>query len=248
MHLDRRVSVFFHRRAIFKTMTSNGEQGVAFFNDGARIFRLESAPLFQITWIRGQEWTMCAGLWHRQASALPAHFIHPRWQPVYHSHSAVGPRLPNTSPKQRLLLETWYYNHCHTTPDRTKRMHTQTQQNVASHFSTTVSSLLLWSLPSFCQWVCWRHHPQSWRHFDNTPANVLLPIATSDLAVRRWSVTLLLWASIVNFFSLSLICFLLQFLMESTQRLAFTQRQISTLSLQPYLTITISFTVTISTT
>lgn len=59
---------------------------------------------------------MCAGLWHRQASVLPTHFIHPCWQPVYHSHSAVGPHLPNTSPKQRLLLETWYYNHCHTTP------------------------------------------------------------------------------------------------------------------------------------
>lgn len=38
--LDRRgdESVFFHRGAIFKTMTSNREQGVAVFNEGARCF------------------------------------------------------------------------------------------------------------------------------------------------------------------------------------------------------------------
>lgn len=30
--------MFFHRGAIFKTMTSNGEQGVAFFSDGAQGF------------------------------------------------------------------------------------------------------------------------------------------------------------------------------------------------------------------
>lgn len=87
---------------------------------------------------------MCAGLWHRQASVLPTHFIHPCWQPVYHSHSAAGPHLPNTSPKQRLLLETWYYNHCHATSDPTmlvEYIHKHT--TVASHFSTTVNSLFL---------------------------------------------------------------------------------------------------------
>lgn len=147
-------------------MTSNREQGVAFFNDGARIFWLESAPLFQITWIRGQEWTMCAVLWHRQPSVLPTQFIHPCWQPVYHSHSAVGPHLPNTSLKQRLLLETWYYNHFHTPPPTTPLIYIHKHNVEVSHFSTRVSSLLFWSLPSVCQLVYWHHHPQS--YFDRT--------------------------------------------------------------------------------
>lgn len=30
--------MFFHRGSIFKTVTSNGEQGVAVFNEGARCF------------------------------------------------------------------------------------------------------------------------------------------------------------------------------------------------------------------
>jgi len=38
MRLERRESMFFRGGAIFKTMTSNGEQGVAFFHDGARLF------------------------------------------------------------------------------------------------------------------------------------------------------------------------------------------------------------------
>lgn len=30
---------------------------------------------------RGREGTMCAGLWHGEVRRLPAHFIHPCWQP-----------------------------------------------------------------------------------------------------------------------------------------------------------------------
>lgn len=41
-----------------------------------------------------------------------------------------------------------------------------------------------------------------WQHTSQL-TNMLLPLATSDLAVRGWSVTLLLWASIVHFFSSS---------------------------------------------
>lgn len=78
-----------------------------------------------------------------------------------------------------MILQPLPYN------TRPHQAYAYTNTSVASHFSTTVSSLLLWSLPSLCQWVYWRHHPQSWRNFDSTPANVLLPIATSDLAVSR---------------------------------------------------------------
>lgn len=103
---------------------------------------------------------MCAELWHRQASALPAHFIHPCWQPVYHSHSAVGPHLPNTSPKQRLLLETWYYNQTprNTGPEQAQSP-TKTNIAVAFHFSTTVSSQFR-SLPSLRLKIYWHNYPR----------------------------------------------------------------------------------------
>lgn len=110
-------------------MASGGVGGVFFFLFPVMTkLWLESAPLFQITWIRGQEGTMCAGIWHRPVLALPTHFIHPCWQPFIYSHSAVGTGRPNTLPKQRLLLKHDSANHCHTTTDRTwcVRVHPQT--------------------------------------------------------------------------------------------------------------------------
>lgn len=79
-------------------------------------------------------------------------------------------------------------------------------------------------------------------------ANVLLPIATSDPAVGGWSVTWLLRASIIDFFS-PLLSFAFATISNGINTKVGTHAtQISAPSLQPYLTITISFTVTISTT
>lgn len=220
MRLDRWASVFFHRGAIFKTMTSNGEQGAAFCSDDTQGFFffvwLESAPLFHITWIRGQEWTMCAWLWRRQASVLPAHFIHPCWQPVYHSDSTVGPHLPNASSKQRLLLETWYYNHCHD-------MQTH---NCSFTFSAPWSALCFSSQFHHSN----HHHLQSWRNLDSAAASLPMhsyqsPLQSSLLWVE---VSLDCFEHLLSIFSPLSVShlLLLQFLMESTQRLAYMQAKL----------------------
>lgn len=164
-------------------MTSNGEQGVALFNDGALVFRLESAPLFQITWIRGPRMNnVCRAL--AQTSVSAANTLHPSMLAARLSFTLCSRPTPSKHITKaeitfgNMILQPLPYN------ARPHRAYAYTNTSVTSHFSTTVSSLLLWSLPSLCQWVYWRHHPQSQRNFDSTPANVLLAIATSDLAVR----------------------------------------------------------------
>lgn len=217
---------------------------------------LESAPLFQITWIRGQEGTMCAGIWHRPVLALPTHFIHPCWQPFIYSHSAVGTGRPNTLPKHRLLLKhdsATTAIQLPTGPGVCVYIHKQAA--LAPHFSTTVSSLLFWSLPSLCQRVWWRERPQVletfWQHSSQL-ANMLLPSATSDSTVQRWSGPLTASSTIYRFLSffLSLIvsfvfvAILIGFSTKGVEHV----RQMRAPALQPYMTITISFTLTLSTT
>lgn len=189
---------------------------------------LESAPLFQITWIRGQEGTMCAGIWHRPVLALPTHFIHPCWQPFIYSHSAVGTGRPNTLPKPRLLLKhdsATTAIQLPTGPGVCVCVYIHKQAALAPRFSTTVSSLLFWSLPSLCQRVWRRDGPQVletfWQHSSQL-ANMLLPSATSVSTVQRWSVPLTASSTFYRFFFHSfsdcLICFLLQFWLDSAQR------------------------------
>lgn len=62
------------------------------------------------------------------------------------------------------------------------------QQALHIHYSTMVSALLFWSLPSLCHWVYCYYHPQImvtfWQHTIQL-ANMFLPVATSDLTVQR---------------------------------------------------------------
>lgn len=142
---------------------------------------------------------MCAGLWHRQASALPTHFIHPCWQPVYYSHSAAGACLPNTLPKQRLRFETGCCSHCHRTPECTWCIHTQTSPSgfALQHHGQLPATLATAAIVSV-------HIHTSWNIFWQPAARYAL--TCSHFRPCRWSVPWPLWAFVLSsyFFSLSL--------------------------------------------
>ena len=75
-------------------------------------------------------------------------------------------------------------------------------------------------------------------------ANALLPVASSELPALSWSVTWLLWASIVHFFPSLCLSFAFAAIFNGINtKVGIHASQISAPSLQPYLTITISFTV-----
>lgn len=181
------------------------------------------------------------GLWHGRASGLPTHFIHPCWQPVYHSHSAVGPHPPNTSTKQRLLLETWYCSHCHTTP-RLQRAYACTNKTCGfslQHYpqlsAITLSiCLLATSFPVIKQF--WQQsQPASQCALTNSHFRPRCSEVKCHLTALSTHCRLFLSLS----FAIS---------NGTHTKVGIHTRKISALSLQPYLTISISFTATISAT
>lgn len=171
---------------------------------------------------------MCAGIWHRQVFALPTHFIHPCWQPVYYSHSAVGTCLPNTLPKQRLLFET-----------RVQPL----PYSYRPHLLYTYTNKPLWLLTSAPRpALCYSGHchhcvngpigaiiHKSWKNFDGTPASSpIYALTHSHFRPRRSKVKCHLTALSIccRFVFLSLILsfvFLLQLSLDSTQRWAYMQ-------------------------
>lgn len=187
---------------------------------------------------------MCAGIWHRQVFARPTHFIHPCWQPVYYSHSAVGTCLPNTLPKQRLLFET-----------RVQPL----PYNYRPHLLYTCTNKLLWLLTSAPRSaLC---HSGHCHRRVNGPGKILTAhqparqyaLSNSHSRPRRSKVKCHLTCfehllSICFSFSDSLICSFVAIFTGFDTKVGIHAGQIRALSLQPYMTISIAFTLTISTT
>lgn len=112
------------------------------------------------------------GLWHRQAAALPTHFIHPCWRPVYHSHSAM--------PRSEITFWKELY-----TPEQ-HREHTRIRRYGVSIPHNRDSFLLSWSLSSFCQWAhaIVNHCHGDFKRHSGRRFHLLLTTATSDLVVQ----------------------------------------------------------------
>ena len=142
-----------------------------------------------------------------------------------------APQLRPTPSKHITKARDYFWKHDSTTAamrrrERGGRAHSHKNNTASAASSLWRHEQLSAFLPSLCRRACWRHRPPVaeifWQRTSQL-ANMLLPIATSDLAV--WGVKSHLTALSIYFrffFSLSL-CLIHCFLMYPTQRLAYIQ-------------------------
>lgn len=152
-------------------MTSNGEQGVASFffflmTELRGFLTAVSTSVSDHMDQRPRRNNVCRDL--AQTSVRTANTLHPSMLAARLLFTLCSRHMPS---KHITKAEITFWNAISTAAIQlptAPAVYRHKQATLASHFSTTVSSLLFWSLPSLCQWAYWRHHPQVmekfWRH------------------------------------------------------------------------------------
>lgn len=157
--------MFFHRGSIFKTVTSNGEQGVAVFNEGARCFFFFFFSSQHLCFrSHGLERPRMNNV--RRASGTDERQRCQHTSSIRAGSPSItrAPQLRPTPSKHITKARDYFWKHDSTTAamrrrERGGRAHSHKNNTASAASSLWRHEQLSAFLPSLCRRACWRHRP-----------------------------------------------------------------------------------------